>query len=337
MATNYYGSLNSSGEDQSKGSGDFYIGGVNFGKKWSDKDAAALQHYQLQASIEQQLEEREYNSPAAQAQRMRAAGLNPDMQDYDNGNSSVSAGVGSPSGESASAQNARTAQTIHSMIELLPQAVSQIQGFRTQSLDNAIKEESIRKYADELAVQRLADYTQLSDYTGDEDYVLAVPYYDIKNRSVRKAFKNALDMYSINSSQVKSKVYERESKLAASKFDYATKYVKSGSSQSDDLLISAVKELYDIEQKALKASGNASASRDNYTKEFYDNKDGSTDASYDTATRRKNSQNTLDSVFDDELVKLWDTNPSLAAVIYLARAFVSGASSNAKTVADVLL
>ena len=99
-----------------------------------------LQHMQLQASIDQQLAERAYNTPAAQAQRMRAAGLNPDMQDIDNGNGSISAGVGSPSGESASAQSARTAQAISSMVELLPQAIQTVQSMQLHSQNMSMNE-----------------------------------------------------------------------------------------------------------------------------------------------------------------------------------------------------
>lgn len=327
MATNYYGQLNPYGEDQSKKNGNVIIGGVDFGTRWSDKDAAALQHYQLQSSIDQQLEEREYNSPFAQAQRMRAAGLNPDMQNYDNGNSSVSAGIGSPSGESASAQNARTAQTIQSMVELLPQAIQTVQSMQAHSQNMSMNELELLAGADAEAFNRASFFTRLESYTENYPNYNNVPTFDIKNRRLRKLVNNAAPKYAYWNPQVKAAVLKRNSDALDAEFDYILNDQRKNLTDTDALFVDCLRELWRFEYSS-------QVNEKKFKSDYYGKLDGKDFAESDAAIKKNSSLSDVDKEFSDYIAKMWKSEDKWdnlkAAVLFLLTKMSGGFSVGPK-------
>lgn len=123
------------------------INGQSFGKKWDDADAALLNLMSQSAQNDFQLsliaDERAYNSPLQQVNRMRQAGINPDLQNIDSGNTSV----GSP-GSAPTATGAPATNFVRDVLPQLPSLLntaigvySQIQGL--QQSNNAIKAQKL--------------------------------------------------------------------------------------------------------------------------------------------------------------------------------------------------
>lgn len=338
MATNYYSKLDGSSfgvggqgsnfQSGKKSERDVYIGGVNFGNNWNDMDAAALQHMQLQASIDQQLEERAYNTPAAQAQRMRAAGLNPDMQNIDNGNGSISAGVGSPSGESADAQKDRRintiSSTVQSMVQLLPQAIQIVQSMQTHSVDMFQKELSMLQGADQLAFDRVVSMTPLSAYTeGKSPDSNGLWTFDIKNKRLRKMVHLAGAKYYDGNPQVKAAVLKRYSDALDSEFGYQLNNARDVWSDSDKLFVDVLRDLWKFEYQS-------QVNEKKFKSNYYGNLDGKTFAESDTAIKKNSSLDDVDKEFSDYISKMWKSDDKWdnlkAAVLFLLTKLSGGFS-----------
>lgn len=106
------------------------IGGTYYGRNWNEEDQAHYDLFLKSLEFDQnrmlQLDEREYNSPAAQAARMREAGLNPDLQGISPDQSpsmSITAPT-APAGESRTDRALKIAGIAKDFLSLLPQAVN---------------------------------------------------------------------------------------------------------------------------------------------------------------------------------------------------------------------
>lgn len=333
MATNYYGELGnykgqfSGGTQASNPKNNVVIGGVSFGKNWNDSDAAALQHMQLQASIDQQLAEREYNTPFAQAQRMRAAGLNPDLQNFDNGNSSVSAGVGSPSGESASAQNARTAQSIQSMVELLPQAIQTVQSMQAHSHNMSMNELELLAGAETEALNLASHHTRLESYTEDNPNYQNVPTFHIKNRRLRKLIDEVAPRYAYWHPLVKRNVLSRYSDSLDAEFDYILNNERKSLTDTDALFVDCLRELWRFEYSSKR-------NKSKFESDYYGNVSGKDFAESDAAIKKNSSLDDVDKEFSDYISKMWKSNDKWdnlkAAVLFLLTKMSGGFSVGPK-------
>lgn len=340
---NYYSSLsgNGIGRKSSNPKNDVVIGGINFGRNWSDADAAALQQAQLQASIDQQIamieDERRYNSYSAQAQRMRAAGLNPDMQNFEGTNSSggISAGVGSPSGESRSALNAHITQSIGSMVDIIPQAIGIYQQIKTGSLNNAVSEAQLSKLAKGEALDLIGSNVTLDDLK-DKTSVPHVSTNHIASRKYSKLVNKYLDDFLLDSSNrsiAEKAIYDNMISLDNSRTTYSKGRSNPSFSEDDNLFISALRKLWEMEEKA-------KYSKDKYDNDYFSNKDGSFVADSEESilsnqvTSTSTQANSLDKVFDDELSKLWKSgdrwDKALAAVLYLVKSLAGNISFGPK-------
>lgn len=335
MATNYYGELGNykgdfSGGTQAKNpKNNIVIGGVSFGRNWTDSDAAALQHMQLQASIDQQLAEREYNSPAAQVQRMRQAGINPDMQSFDNGNGSISAGVGSPSGQPASSRTQVIMHGVQSMVEMIPQAVEVVQRFQATRLSLEKSNTELDNLAEQIAIERQAR-VPYSAISGEDDSIYPIFTGDISDKRFRKRIESAAKRYSPTSPEVANAWWNRQSLPYSGRSTYAHAFGKGSGKESDSVFIDAVHELYKAERDALESSHKSKKSQSDFSTDYYDAKDGSVIGSAETQSAVNSSLQELGKVLDDKIAKLWDTNPTLAAVLYIVKTIGSNISISPK-------
>lgn len=85
---NPYQSIYENSQPGTKIGQNIQLGGVNYGKKWNEQDAALYETFMASLGFQNELAlmdyQNEYNSPEAQVRRMRAAGLNPDLQGIEN-------------------------------------------------------------------------------------------------------------------------------------------------------------------------------------------------------------------------------------------------------------
>lgn len=137
------------------------IGGTNYGRKWNDADAALLSAQMQALGMQQELDlmnyENWYNSPAQQAQRMREAGLNPDLQGIDN-HSAANGKVPTPTiptGMNAGQFAIELTDTITSVMGQALKTYQEMKLFSQQSFSNDIaNDKSALEYARTLAQYR---------------------------------------------------------------------------------------------------------------------------------------------------------------------------------------
>ena len=239
MVTNYLQGLVDSSGDQSKSRGDVIIGGINYGKKWSDKDAAMLNLQTAAAQQQLQLDliadERAYNSPAAQSSRYWQAGMNPDLQNVDSGNTSIGSPVTAPTA-SGSPQTNFVRDILPQIPALLNSALGiyqQIQGVRSVNLDLKAKERSLNQSQlplfDDIAHKWLSDYNNVMDRRSKgenvdmplpSDYAsLAVPHY-YSNRDNKQFVKSFNQYFSTNYKKIYKGYRDFLSSDADSKINY---------------------------------------------------------------------------------------------------------------------
>lgn len=302
------------------------IGGVNFGYKWTDADAAALQHMQLEAQYQAQLEQREYESPLKQAQRLRAAGINPNLLNgvIDNGNGSINSSVGSPTGSPAIASSQAITSMIGQMVNLLPQAIQMYQSLTSNSISNAIGEAELSKLSRGEALDLIGQQVTLSDLK-DKSTLPYVSTNGIANKRYRKLVQKNIDYFlndASNREQAISSVYRVKQGKEHSRNSFISSVSGPNWNDSDSLFISALRELHSIEQEATKA-------QNKYNKDYYTAKDGSIVGNAEesivqsTQTITSNQSTSSDSVVEahiGELLKSDDRGDrALGAILYLLK------------------
>lgn len=148
---------------------DIIIGGMNYGKKWNDHDQAMYDLYLKSLEFESQMDlmeyQNEYNSPAQQAARLRAAGINPDFQNLTGNPSSgaVPSAPTAPSGEPRDAAAHRAIGSAQQFLQLIPQAIQMYTSMKSSLNQITMQDLQIDKIIAGLAYDDL-----LSDYNSDD-------------------------------------------------------------------------------------------------------------------------------------------------------------------------
>lgn len=186
-----------------------------------------------------------YNSPAAQVEQMRAAGLNPDLQGISpQGMSAPQASIPNTGGLS----QRQSINFAKEALTLLPQAISIYTGMKGSLLTLESQELNLLKGADEIAkgeIGRQFTIEMLNDPT-------SVPLADlshIKNNKFRGRVADAISRYTFdfrNRAQAKGFVYNANKFGESERQGFLGLLGNFGYSVDDDTFVGIIKDLNDI-------------------------------------------------------------------------------------------
>lgn len=286
--------------------GDTIIDGINYGHNWTSGDQAVYDLYLKsleydtnmefwQKNYDAEREARDYNSPANQAQRMREAGVNPDLIGVDNvaGGSPTLSPMSSPAAPvGQTPQDLRLQKTnqavgiAQTILEAIPAGIqlytsskSALQGIESNELGmrDRIKNDAL----DFLGGYIDTDYLNPRD---DKDYphppILSDPFvsdyaskrYGNSKRGMRrqKQFNDAL--YTLvmgNREELRNAVYSRKFQSENSRSGFLGLLSQYGWNADDRVMVDIIKELNTFK-------GEMEKYMSKFNKDYYSTANGST-------------------------------------------------------------
>lgn len=261
------------------------LGGRDYGRRWNDFDQPMYDLYLKSLEFDQnrmlQLDERRYNSPVEQVARMRAAGLNPDLQSIspDQSPSMSMTSPVAPAGESNTDRAVKIAGLAQDFLSLLPQAVNLV-----NSIQGGIMNVQNMKYKQLQDGSSLAREDFLNSITSDwfdKDGKLLPDVRDNIQRYVstsahvfpehasrkptrfEKAYWNELDrLVNSSSESLKDMRYGKGFSAESNRQNFLSLLGAHGANLNDDSLVKILREYNKIVFEADKASHKAT--RDEY-------------------------------------------------------------------------
>lgn len=238
----------------------------------------------------------QYNSPTAKAERMRAAGLNPDLLGIDGvSDSSGLSGVCSPMSTPTTGIDTADFWLSNSqnILTSAMQFAQQMQSMRASALDNDIKNLDYVK-----ALQSLKDDVSSSSLFGK----FLNPYEEFSS-SLFTSGLSKRNRKRFNKSFITSDSFSRYNKRIN---DYASSAISAGESLALGNLrgngsfdpadmASGYKDVAEFLEQVQKYSASADAYQEKYRSDYYENSSGSLDASIDA----ENNQINLDTNRDN--------------------------------------
>lgn len=240
----------------------------------------------------------EYNSPTAKAERMRAAGLNPDLAGIDG--VSDSSGLSGLSGSAQLSPDASPLETANfwlsnsqNILSSAMQFAQQMESMRSTSLDNDIKNIDYVK-----ALQSLKDDSSSSIFFGnfknpDETFDSSLFTSGLSKRN-QKRLRKLLPS---------SDAYTRYNKRVN---DYASSAISAGESLALGSLrgngffdpsdmAKGYQDVAEFLEKVQKYSASADAYQEKYRSDYYEHSSGSLDASIDSENNQINLNTNRDN------------------------------------------
>lgn len=231
----------------------------------------------------------EYNSPEAKAERLRSAGLNPDLVGIDgvsdsSGLSGVTGSMGSPRSSSDSAQF--WLSNSQNILTTAMQFAQQMQSMRSSSLDNDIKNinyvKALQSLKDDSISSSMFASFKNPDIFADSSYFTS----GISKRNQKRLRKL------LPSSQAYSTYNKRIN-------DFASSSIQAGESLALGTLrgnggfdprdmAKGYKDVAEFLEKVQKYSASADAHQEKYRSDYYENSSGSLDASIDSQNNKVN-------------------------------------------------
>lgn len=238
-------------------------------------------------------EAREYNSPANQAQRMREAGVNPDLIGVDNvaGDSPSLSPMTSPAAPAGQTpQEMRMQKTNQAMgiakqfLDILPQAVSMFNSINSTSLDNSLKRAQIGDFASDIALKDLTsifkpeDFARVSASGKPEDLFssdnmdsfehladrFSMSYGKRNSKYYRHAIRRLMDDWD---GELKSAVYEKHFGASSNRKNFLDVLGSFGFDLDDDTLVGVIREFNSVVyDNAKKRNANTKKSLENESK-----------------------------------------------------------------------
>lgn len=253
-----------------------FLGALGFrtgNQAWSEN--MAIQAAEYQAGLAQKAYDEEYNLPVNQVARMRAAGLNPDL----NGGDSIDSGSAQPMGEDPSVpmqsegdegkiQN--FASSILGVFSTSLGIVQSMQGVVRGRIQNSIlateSEKNFTDYASQMALNFIPDKPDnLVDELGVEhswqDQALSSAKIFARKNLPKKMQQKFLDEVTAfwNSAPKTNEAYQTWKQTQEGRFSYGMSRSTFGDLTIDDVLYGITKPLGDLALKELQQSAKASA------------------------------------------------------------------------------
>ena len=232
---------------------------------------------------EQAASELAYNSPAEQVKRLRAAGLNPDLQNVTAGDSGTSPSVtpsALPQNDGASQTDAILGMS-QAFMQSIPTAISLVQEIKANNLNLQNMELDLVGKADSMARQEIATQLTLPDVKDKHSYPqLYLGHY---SKRTRKRIQNAIDLYvrdPYNTDIAEGLVYDKKSRGQIFRKGYLDIISQSGFSLDDETFVKVLKEYNDVVRSASK-------NKSSYDSTYYGNLNGKTRADAENASHNK--------------------------------------------------
>lgn len=227
----------------------------------------------------------QYNDPTAKAERMRAAGLNPDLVGLDGAGDS--AGLSGVTGSSGISAGPNYLDRVNSLLANSQNVVSsafdiyeQLQGIRSRSIDNDIRGMNLDNLIRQRAIDFVSDAPDFTDYPDKTEY--AYSEFDGPQISKRSKMRyNALKSSILNSQKGLTLRNKTMSDFAKSRYDLASIQGNNFYSADYDDMLGAIKTWNNFLNQVEKRSQLAKYAKDKYTKDYYQNSNGVLDATDD--------------------------------------------------------
>ena len=231
----------------------------------------------------------EYNSPTAKAERMRAAGLNPDLVGIDGvSDSSGLSGVSSPMSVPQSGTDSAQFWLSNSqnILSSAMQFAQQMESMRSTSLDNDIKNINYVK-----ALQSLKDDSTASSMFGsfvnpDEIFDLSLFTSGLSKRNQKRFRKLMPSSGSYTGYNKRLNDYASSAISAGESLALGSLRGNGGFDPSD--MAKGYIDVAEFLEKVQKYSASADAYQEKYRSDYYKNSSGSLDASIDSQNNQVN-------------------------------------------------
>lgn len=196
------------------------IGITNYGRNAQYEQDLASNQWESQYALS--LQDRDYNDYISQVQRMRAAGLTPDLQDVSGGDSSLSGNQAAALAPPSLGDSHPLGGIFDTLMNGLTTAMSVYSGvldIQRKSEDNLNK--MLEPFIDEANNMSLDDFVK--DYRTEGNIIPALKFdFSGMSRLQQKKANRRMAQY-LGSSSHENAILERQSKVLASREDYLTK------------------------------------------------------------------------------------------------------------------
>lgn len=235
----------------------------------------------------------QYNDPTAKAERMRAAGLNPDLVGLDGGGDS--AGLSGVTGSSGISAGPNYLDRINSILANSQNVVSsafdiyeQLQGIRSRTLENDIRGVNLDNLLRGRAIDFLSDSPEFGVEPDDNSTVYQDTPFRLSKRSQARYSKLISDIQnSVKGETLRTKTL---SDYAKNRLDLANTNGNYFYRADYDDMLGAIVTWNNFVHKVEKRSLQAKFKHDTYTRDYYNTADGTTDATYDSNIKAIQSQ-----------------------------------------------
>lgn len=264
-------------------------------RKWQEKMYAQQladerENCQMQNEYNEQMYNK-YSSPAAQAQQMLSAGLNPDLQDVSAGVAPQAGQIGSSSLPSVSGQNP------FDFVGAFMNIAEMVNGLRSMSLDNELKQAEIDKISRSYAMDYL-----VKNYNPDPDNTPLVGVSDVLNDTIRGSQSSsslatyfrkqglsrraanlaARFVHTTNVQDVRKEFYSRRFDTESSRKSFLSSVADPFYRSDDNDMVSALNEFLELKPKLDRALFKSQTSKANYDSSYYGSKSGSAVAAHES-------------------------------------------------------
>ena len=238
----------------------------------------------------------EYNSPTAKAERMRAAGLNPDLAGIEGvSDSSGLSGVSSPMSTPISGHDSANFWLSNSqnILSSAMQFAQHMESMRATSIENDIKNIDYVK-----ALQSLKDDVNSSSRFGkflnpEQDFPTSLFTSGISKRNLKRLNKSFISSDSF--SRFNKRVNDYASSALSAGESLALGSIRGNGSFDPSDMAKGYQDVAEFLEKVQKYTASADAHQEKYRSDYYANSSGSLDASIDA----ENNQINLDTNRDN--------------------------------------
>lgn len=250
-----------------------------------------MKMYDELSALASKMYDEDYQSPVSESQRLRAAGLNPDLLGLTGAAAPQSTSQGVPSG----IQNDNPLQITQSVLNFALSTYQSIQGFKSaslglesQSIDNINK---MMQHARPVITRNIADMLAKGSKGADDWSTIMKMYNPFKKGSREykryiKAFNNELSSSRYTAARG---ALDQLSSVEDGRYKYGS-FVGSKNWSPDDMaLYHFVGGMMDMEIALKQSQFKSNKSRSDYDYDYYSNIDGKQMAGYDQSIKESDS------------------------------------------------
>lgn len=303
FAEAYLNSSPNQAQDEKVRRKDTVINGINYGREWSQGDQAHYDLYLKSLEFDNNMDMlnyvNEYNSPQAQAQRMRAAGLNPDLQSInaDTASPIQTTAPSAPNGVSHVDTVSKYANIAQQFFELIPQAISTYQSIRGGFQQLNMNDLQLLNTSDSIAQREISKQLTF-DQLNRPEVTPKLSYQHLPKRQQRRIERQVSSYLDDFNSRhyAKNFVYRARAGAETARQDYLNLLGKYGFDVNDEAFVKVIKSFNEV-------LSNASKTKAEYDNSYYSQKDGVSLANTENKEVSKRGKVADNDVFADLMSK----------------------------------